>query len=198
MVAVFLGDLQPSPSPPDFAAGSSGSMRSSGDIRLPHYVPACFRVPPGGRRRGSRFYFDSLTGCPKSATYSPGCVGRDRSCRGRFSIAAKSVLRPRILTTTRYGQRCSDRTSTPSTRGTNDFAKGLATSPFQHYWSLAVEVHPYLVWPAVFLLATKRHGLSVFGSAVRWDRRVAIVIGLIRVTSLALSIYETSTSPAAV
>ena len=82
-------------------------------------------------------------------------------------------------------------------QATNYFTQGLATSPLQHYWSLAVEEQFYLVWPAVFLLATKRHGLSVFGSAVRWDRRVAIVIGLVGATSLALSIYETSTSPAA-
>ena len=82
-------------------------------------------------------------------------------------------------------------------QATNYFTQGLATSPLQHYWSLAVEEQFYLVWPAVFLLATKRHGLSMFGSAVRWDRRVAIVIGLVGATSLTLSIYETSTSPAA-
>ena len=40
--------------------------------------------------------------------------------------------------------------------GTNYFAAGMAPSPIQHYWSLAVEEQFYLFLPLLFLIFTKR------------------------------------------
>ncbi|MFE3515612.1 acyltransferase family protein [Streptomyces sp. NPDC059166] len=64
--------------------------------------------------------------------------------------------------------------------GTDYLAEGSPPSPFQHFWSLAVEEQFYLVWP-LLLLATWR--LS------RRRRTTAVVLGLLCGVSLGMSVW---------
>jgi peptidoglycan/LPS O-acetylase OafA/YrhL len=81
-------------------------------------------------------------------------------------------------------------------KATDYFSSGLAASPFQHYWSLAVEEQFYLVCPALFLLVAGLAGRRMVGSALGWRPRVALAIGAAGVASLAWSAIATTSSPA--
>ena len=79
-------------------------------------------------------------------------------------------------------------------QATDYFAQGLAASPYQHYWSLAVEEQFYLVWPALFLV-TMAHGLRVSSVSLRWRTRVGITIGALGAASLVWSVVATASNP---
>lgn len=64
-----------------------------------------------------------------------------------------------------------------STDGTDYFAAAWAISPFQHYWSLAVEEQFYLVWPLLLVLLLLA-GRRVGGRA----RGAILVVGIAAVT----------------
>jgi peptidoglycan/LPS O-acetylase OafA/YrhL len=79
------------------------------------------------------------------------------------------------------------------------FAMGTVESPFQHYWSLAVEEQFYFFWPAIFLLATKltflrKKPLMAGGT---WANRVVAVAALIGVASFVICVLSSYANPAA-
>jgi peptidoglycan/LPS O-acetylase OafA/YrhL len=66
--------------------------------------------------------------------------------------------------------------------GTDYLSADQSPSPFQHFWSLAVEEQFYLFWPLLILLVGKRR------------RVLAAVLGLLVAGSFALSVSETARS----
>ncbi len=75
--------------------------------------------------------------------------------------------------------------------GTNYLASQRPPSPLQNYWSLGVEEQFYLVYPALFLLITaKARHISSRG-------RLALVLGIVVVSSFSFSVLETSVNPTA-
>jgi peptidoglycan/LPS O-acetylase OafA/YrhL len=71
-------------------------------------------------------------------------------------------------------------------------ASRYSASPVQHYWSLAVQAQFYLVWPLLVIAAVA----LARQLAVRPRRALAVVLGVVFVTSLAYSVYRTATSQA--
>ncbi|QOT16466.1 acyltransferase family protein [Paenarthrobacter sp. YJN-5] len=70
-------------------------------------------------------------------------------------------------------------------------ARDQEPSPFQHFWSLAVEEQFYIFWPALLAFVT--------WLALKWGFRLQkgllITVALVAVPSLAWSVYYTATNP---
>jgi peptidoglycan/LPS O-acetylase OafA/YrhL len=88
-------------------------------------------------------------------------------------------------------------------------AQGVAASPVQHFWSLAVEEQFYILWPLLLvivaaLVRSRRLGLSGYGpltdAAPSAQRQtillLAVVMAAVAVSSFAWSIWYTIASPA--
>jgi peptidoglycan/LPS O-acetylase OafA/YrhL len=78
--------------------------------------------------------------------------------------------------------------------GTDYFQAGLAVSPIQHFWSLAVEEQFYFIWPwlmlLIFTIATRRNRTN------RTARRaIGTAMIVLSAASFAWAMWETQTSP---
>lgn len=75
------------------------------------------------------------------------------------------------------------------------FQQNASTSPIQHFWTLAVEEQFYLIYPFIFLVTAKLHGLVVFNRRVSWRARVQIVLSVFILISFLWSVYSTNRNP---
>lgn len=79
--------------------------------------------------------------------------------------------------------------------GTDYFQASGPVSPFQHFWSLAVEEQFYFVWPWLMLLI-----FWLGGRSTKWDKfkahyAIAIAMIVITVLSFGWAIYESAANP---
>ncbi|MFI5888848.1 acyltransferase family protein [Actinoplanes sp. NPDC051513] len=108
-------------------------------------------------------------------------------------LVATLVAARFVLPVVRLGEYCRDALSATASVanlrfaaiGTDYLSADRPPSPFQHFWSLAVEEQFYLFWPLLILAA-----------AHLWRRRrpLAAVLGVLVVVSFALSVTETARS----
>lgn len=75
------------------------------------------------------------------------------------------------------------------------FAQGNDISPLQHYWTLSVEEQFYLVWPVLFIAATRLNGLKILGKKIRWRNRVLSAMLLLGAVSLLWLFKEFGSNP---
>jgi peptidoglycan/LPS O-acetylase OafA/YrhL len=81
-------------------------------------------------------------------------------------------------------------------QGVSYFAQGTGPSPFQHYWSLAVEEQFYVVWPLALFAVLALTRTFAGRNRQRLPRRTVMVLLLVVVAvSLSWSVHQTVASP---
>ena len=133
-----------------------------------------------GRLRLGRFYARRLRRLlPASALVAFVTLALSRAVLSPFDVVA--MQREALATVTYLANVFFAAT------GTDYLREGAGASPFQHYWSLALEEQFYVLWP-LFILAT-------FAMARRFGRgtRRVVLLGIVSVValSLAASVYLT-------
>ena len=133
-----------------------------------------------GRVRLTRFYARRLRRLlPASALVAFVTLALSRAVLSPFDVVA--MQREALATVTYLANVFFAAT------GTDYLREGAGASPFQHYWSLALEERFYVLWP-LFILGT-------FAMARRFGRgtRLVVIVGIASVValSLAASIYLT-------
>lgn len=77
--------------------------------------------------------------------------------------------------------------------GQDYFAQDRSVSPFQHYWSLAVEEQFYFVWPLLILVSSAASARVLRGDKGRWA--LGGLLTGVTIASLAWSLWETHATP---
>jgi peptidoglycan/LPS O-acetylase OafA/YrhL len=121
---------------------------------------------------------------------------------GVITLIGSAVLLPPLQARTAFGDGITSALYVSNYRfllqGVDYSAPNVAVSPFQHYWSLAVEEQFYLVWPALILgtawLIRRARGRTT-AEATSSQRPYLVVLALVAAISFALSLVACHWGP---